>query len=120
MLQAHFARHLYDLRFELSEVVNVEADRLGRVLLERYDGASMRFSDFLQQIELTTQIVLALRDEDTGNSTERISPPLLAQIVADLEERRESRDFLRAAHKVISERRAIVSSRLRVTSPATI
>jgi len=39
-LQAHFARHLYDLRFELSEIANAQADRLGQVLLDRYDGAS--------------------------------------------------------------------------------
>jgi hypothetical protein len=116
-LQAHFARHLYDLRFELSEIANAQAERLGQVLLDRYDGASSRFSDFLQQIELTTQIVLALRDEDIGDSTARISPSLLARIVGDLEGRRESRDFLRAARKIISARRASVSPGLRPAIP---
>ena len=116
-LQAHFARHLYDLRFELGEIANAQAERLGQVLLERYDGASSRFSDFLQQTELTTQIVLALRDEDIGDSTARISPSLLARIVGDLEGRRESRDFLRAARKIISARRASVSPGLRLAVP---
>ncbi len=116
-LQAHFARHLYDLRFELSEIANAQTERLGRVLLDRYDGGSSRFSDFLQQTELTTQIVLALREEDIGESTARISSSLLERIVGDLEGRRESRDFLRAARKVISTRRASVSPGLRLAVP---
>ena len=88
-LQAHFARHLYDLRFELSEIANTHTEQLGHVLLDRYDGSSSRFSDFLQQTELITQIVLALRDEDIGDGTARISLSLLARIVGDLERRRE-------------------------------
>ena len=118
-LQSLFARRLYDLRFELGAVAIDEGVRLGQVLLDRYDGASARFHDFLQQTELTTQIVLALRDEDIGEKAARISPCLLSTIVADLEARRESRDFLRAARKVISERRASISSQLRVPTPGT-
>jgi len=112
-LQAHFARHLYANRFTLANVVSTQASNLGNVLCDRYDGSSSRFADFLQQVDLTTQIVLALRDEDVGDGTRRIASTLLKRIVADLEERRESREYLRAARKVISMRRATVSVGLR-------
>lgn len=105
-LQAHFARHLYELRAVLADVANTEAAKVGQVLCDYCDGSSSRFADFLQQVDLTTQIVMALRDEDLGDAAPRIVPALLGRIVVDLEERRESREYLRAARKVISARRA--------------
>lgn len=111
-LQSHFARHLYALRFVLSDVANRDFQKLGQVLCDAYDGSSSRFEDFLQQVDLTTQIVMALRDEDVGDTAPRIDPTLLRRIVADLEERRDSREYLRAARKVISTRRATATAGL--------
>lgn len=111
-LQALFARHLYDLRHHLADLAPSGTTELGRLLSDSYDGASPRFADFLQQTDLTTQIVLALRDADQADAVSRISPDLFRRIVSDLEARPESRSFLRAARKVISERRARVGSRL--------
>jgi len=117
-LQAHFARHIYANRFTLANVASTQAKNLGNVLCDHYDGSSSRFADFLQQVDLTTQIVLALRDKDVGDGTTRITSTLLERIVADLEERRESREYLRAARKVISTQRATVSVALRGSASA--
>lgn len=111
-LQAHFAEHLFATRYALADLATTKAHRIGELLFEQYRGSSSRFADFLQQTDLTTQIVLALRDEDLGDTAPRITPVLLQRIVDDLEQQRESREYLRAARKIISTRRAAVGASL--------
>lgn len=111
-LQAHFAEHLFVSRYALADLAMTDARRIGELLAYQYRGSSSRFADFLQQTDLTTQIVLALRDEDLGDAAPRITPALLRRMVEDLEQRRESREYLRAARKVISTRRAALGSNL--------
>lgn len=117
-LQDHFARHLYNLRYELAHRAQADPSNIGPFLLERYDGSSSRFAYFLQQTELTTMLVLALREEESG-ALPRISPSLLTRIVADLEAKRLARDYLREARAVIRTRKFALSSPLRAgTGPA--
>jgi hypothetical protein len=111
-LQAHFAEHLFASRYALADLAASDAHRIGALLSDQYQGSSSRFADFLQQTELTTQIVLALRDEDLGGAAPRITPAMLQRMVGDLEQRRQSREYLRAARKVISTHRASVGANL--------
>jgi hypothetical protein len=112
-LQHHFARHLYNLRYELAHRAQAEPGDIGTFLLDRYDGnPSSRFAYFLQQTELTTTLVLALREENTG-ALPRISPALLTRMVTDLEAKRLARDYLRDARTVIRARKFAVSPYLR-------
>lgn len=62
-LQTPFAQHLFDQRFYLPGHLEADGDQVGELLLRGYRGTSSRFRDFLQQTGLTTQIVLALREE---------------------------------------------------------
>jgi hypothetical protein len=118
-LQDHFARHLYNLRYELAHRAQADPTKIGPFLLDRYDGSSSRFAYFLQQTELTTMLVLALREEDSG-ALPRISPTLLTRIVADLEAKRLARDYLREARTVIRTRKFALSQPLRTgTAPAS-
>lgn len=112
-LQDHFARHLYNLRYELAHRAQADPAAIGAFLLERYDGSrSSRFAYLLQQTELTTTLVMALREEETG-AVPRISPTLLKRIVTDLEAKRLARDYLRDARAVIRARKFALSPSLR-------
>lgn len=115
-LQTHFARHIYDLRFELTHYVTGNGEEIGQFLLSNYDGTPSRFHDFLQQTDLTTQIVLALRDEDLGGQVHRIDPSLLSRIVSDLETHRDAKYYLRDARKLIQSTGIQISSRLKPAS----
>lgn len=118
-LQDHFARHLYDLRYELAHRAQAGPHDIGIFLRDRYDGSSSRFAYFLQQIELTTALVLALRDEEGSGALPRISPHLLTRIVGDLEAKRLARDYLRETRAVIRTRKFALSTALRPgASPA--
>lgn len=117
-LQAHFAAQLHAKRWTLASRATIESTDLGQLLREDYDGSSSRFADFLQQTELTTQIVRALRDCDLGTDMPRILPALLDRIVGDLEARRESRELLRAARSVISTHRSSIAPALRASVQA--
>lgn len=113
-LQDHFARHLHDLRYEFAHRVQTGAADVGQFLLDRYDGpASSRFGYFLQQTDLTTAIVLALREEEDATAVPRISPAVLSRIVGDLEVKRLARDYLREARAVLRTRSFSVGVGLR-------
>ena len=104
-LQAHFARHLYELRHDLADTSYGGIDKLGELLNERYDGHSSRFESFLQQTALTARLVLAMRDEDVQDAIAPINRPTLARIIGDLEEKSASRGYLRDARRVLREAR---------------
>jgi hypothetical protein len=111
-LQAHFAHHLYELRHDLAAKDEASVDELGRLLGERYHGASSRFENFLQQTALTARLVLALRDEDVEDGVTPIYRPTLARIVRDLEQKTSSRSYLRDARHVLRDARTRVQTGL--------
>jgi hypothetical protein len=115
-LQVHFARHLFDLRYVLPHAVLEEGNGLGEVLLRRYSGTTSRFRDFLQQTGLTTQIVLALRDEASKPIVPRIEPSVLRRIVDDLERTREARTYLRDARHIMETTTVKIAASLRSKS----
>lgn len=100
-LQRSFVKHLYDLRYALAYRVANDGRDVGQFLLDKYeDGPSRRFRDFLQQTDLTTQIVFALREEHLESSPPRIDPGTLSRIKTDLEQRSIERSYLRDTRKV--------------------
>lgn len=104
-LQAHFAAHLHDMRYDLAQHGDIGIAQLGALIQRRYYGGSARFRDFLQQTELTAHLVLALRDEDIQGGVSPIDRSTLGRIVADLEGHQAVRHQLREARKVLREAR---------------
>lgn len=100
-LQVAFAKHLYEVRHELAEVAHTDSSAIGRLLFKRYYGTSSRVRDFLQQIDLTSQIVIALRDEEVVGAVQRIEPATLRRIVGDLEKHGDARAYLSDTRKLI-------------------
>ena len=118
-LQVHFARHLFDLRYALPHAVLEDGNGVGELLLRRYRGTTSRFQEFLQQTGLTTQIVLALRDEANKPIVPRIEPSVLRRIVEDLERTREARTYLRDARHIMETTKVKVAASLRTKSATT-
>ena len=102
-LQLQFAKLLYDLRFRLASGTMLDARTVGRLLAIHASHAPTRFKAFLEQEELTGQIVAALLG---GESVEGklIHPPTLERIVADLEEVRAAREWLKETRRAVSDR----------------
>ena len=103
-LQRQFAKHLYDLRFRLaSRTALLDARSVGRLLASYAPHSPTRFKVFLEQEDLTGQIVAALLG---GSSTEAelIHPPTLQRITADLERVRNAREWLKETQRVVSDR----------------
>ena len=101
--QRQFAEILYKLRFQLVSQPALDARSVGRLLAAHASHTSTRFKAFLEQEELTGQIVAALLGEE---ATERklIHPPTLERIVADLEKIRNAREWLKETRHVVSDR----------------
>lgn len=110
-LQVQFARRLYSLRHELSRA-GPTAAAVGELLQDRKGHGSSRFDNFLEQTELTTRLVLALRDEDVQADVAAIFRPTLARIVGDLERHQHSREWLHEARRVMRNTRTSTSSDL--------
>jgi hypothetical protein len=111
-LQYHFAQHLHDLRYELARRDDIGIEQLGEFLRERYQGHSSRFGNFLEQAELTSRLVLALRDDDVQDTVAPVSKATLSRIVSDLESHRSARDYLSAVRRILREARLRGSGRL--------
>ena len=103
-LQRQFAKLLYDLRFRLATGSSSDTGSIGRLLAAHAFHAPTRFQQFLQQEELTGQIVVALLRGESAGGQELIHPPTLKRIVADLEEVRNSREWLKETRRVVSDR----------------
>ena len=101
--QRQFAKLLYDLRFQLVSRTTLDARSIGRLLAVHASHTSTRFKVFLEQEELTGQIVAALLG---GESVEGklIHPPTLERIVTDLERIRAAHEWLKETRRVISDR----------------
>ncbi|MDD7972915.1 hypothetical protein [Roseinatronobacter alkalisoli] len=103
-LQQQFARTLYDLRFMLARLTTIEPAVIGRLIANNVYHASTRFEQFLQQEELVGRIVLALLHQDLREGEEPLLPATLDRIVADLEQMRHARSWLREASRVVADR----------------
>ena len=103
-LQHQFARLLYDLRFRLASGSLFDTGSIGRLLAGHAYHASTRFQQFLEQEELTGQIVVALLRRESASAMELIHAPTLKRIVADLERVRNSREWLKETRRVVSDR----------------
>ncbi|RWI72237.1 hypothetical protein [Mesorhizobium sp.] len=106
-LQVQFARYLYDLRYELAKSAFGPQGDIGRVLQRFAPPGSSRFQNLLQHGELTSRLVLALRDEDVEGKDSTIYRPTLARIVGDLERHRSARTWLRDARHVLRDARFV-------------
>ena len=102
-LQRQFAKLLYQLRFRLASLDRVDPRSLGRLLAAHARDASTRFRAFLEQEELTAQLVLALLGAHPSNGEDLIHAPTLERIVADLKIRRAGQWLAETQH-VVSDR----------------
>ena len=118
-LQRQFAKLLYDLRFRLASA-SLDAASIGRLLAAHASHASTRFQAFLEQEELTGQIVAGLLRGEAVDADDLIHPPTLNRIVADLERVRSSREWLNETRRVVSDRfKGVGRGTYRPGSPAT-
>lgn len=102
--QRHFARALYDLRFDLADFDEVNPASIGKLFAATQSHVSTRFAAFLQQHKLAGGIVLALLGEHSSNSTSPIHLPTLGRIVEDLAEIRAAGHWLSEARKIVTHR----------------
>ena len=118
-LQRQFAKLLYDLRFRLASA-SLDAGSIGRLLAAHASHASTRFQAFLEQEELTGQIVAALLREESVDTDDLIHPPTMNRIVKGLESVRSSREWLKETRRVVSDRfKGIGRGTYRPDSPTT-
>lgn len=102
-LQYQFAKLLYNLRFQLASASALDAGSIGRLLSTHGSHTSTRVQEFLQQEELTGQIVAALLRGESVDTEELIHARTLTRIVADLERVRRSREWLKETRRVVSD-----------------
>ena len=103
-LQQQFAEALYDLRYRLVGLETLDPAVIGRLLEANAHHASRRFQVFLQQKELTGQVVLALLGAAPARGKEPIYPPTLTRIVGDLERARSARKWLHDTRRFVEDR----------------
>lgn len=103
-LQHQFARLLYELRFRLATTSGLDAASVGRLLSAHGSHTSTRVQEFLQQEELTGQIVAALLRGESVDTEELIHAQTLTRVVRDLERVRSSREWLKETRRVVSDR----------------
>ena len=102
-LQRQFAKLLYELRFRLASA-SLNPASIGRLLAAYASHTSTRVQAFLEQKELTGQIVAGLLQGESVEADDLIYPPTLNRIVADLEHVRSSRKWLNETRHVVRDR----------------
>lgn len=100
-LQYQLARTLYDLRYQLSARINDQPAEIGRYVAGASYETSSRFRNFLEQEEIAGRIALALLGGRKDEVQQSIHPLTLARIVADLQQARNAREWLRDARRVV-------------------
>ena len=103
-LQWQFANAMYDLRFRLASRSDFDPRTIGRLLAANASHGSTRFQAFLQQEELTGQVVLALLGAQPTDNEELLHAPTLRRIVNDLEKVRRTREWLKETRRVVADR----------------
>lgn len=103
-LQWQFARTLYELRYHLARLNDVDPATIGRLIASNVNFTSTRLEQFLQQEELVGRLVLALLHQDQIEGEEPLLPATLERIVGDLEQVRDARAWIKEASRVVSDR----------------
>ena len=98
------AKALYDLRYRLVGLKTLDLADIGRLLAANTHHSSRRFQVFLQQEELTGQVVLALLGTAPTGDNEPIYQPTLKRIVRDLERARNAREWLQETRHFVRDR----------------
>ncbi len=106
-LQYQFARALYQSRFRLASLDNLDPKTMGRLLAAYTSDSSTRFQQFLQQEELTGRILLGLLGADTNDANGPIYPDTLKRIVADLNAVPATRERLKDVRIVVARFKGI-------------
>lgn len=114
-LQYQLARTLYDLRYQLSARINDQPAEIGRYIAGASCGASSRFRNFLEQEEIAGRIVLALLGGRKDEAQQSIHPLTMTRIVADLQQARNAREWLRDARRIVDTAQMKGASRLPVS-----
>ena len=102
-IQRQFTKLLYDMRFPLASQTTRDARAVGRLLAVHASHASTRFKAFLEQEELTGQIVAALLGGESAEG-KIIHALTLERLIADLEKVRNTREWLKETQRVVSDR----------------
>lgn len=102
-LQRQFAKLLYDLRFSLAFVDSLDEHRIGRRLAVHARGAPSRFRAFLEQEELTGQIVAALLGAGAAEG-DIIHNRTLERVISDVEAVQNAREWLNETQRVVADR----------------
>ena len=103
-LQYQFAKMLYQERYRLAGLTTLDSVSVGRLLAGHTYSATTRFEKFLQQKELTGRIVLGLLDQAPQGAHEPIYPETLKRIVADLDDVRKTRNWIRDTKRTVIDR----------------
>ena len=103
-LQRQFAKLLYELRYQLASWDSLDDEyRDGRLLALHAGGAPSRFRAFLEQEDLTGQIVAAMLRAGSAEG-EVIDQLTMERIISDVEAVRNARAWLNEAQHVVSDR----------------
>lgn len=103
-LQRQFAKLLYDLRYSLAFAESLDERRIGRLLaLHVRPGYPSRFRAFLEQEELTGQIVAALLGAGTVED-DLIHDRTLERVISDVEAARNAREWLSETQRLVADR----------------
>ena len=119
-LQEQLAKLLYDVRYGLALTSSLDAGSIGRLLAARASHTSTRFQAFLQQEDLTGQIVAALLHARSVDGGDLIYAPALKRIVNDLERVRRSGAWLKETRRVVSDRFKGIGSGTYRVSPSPV
>lgn len=103
-LQRQLARILYDLRFQFNRSFLQSTEQLGNKILSRSEGATKRFQQFSQNIELTGLIARELLSHDQNESENIILPATLRRIVGDLRKEGDASSWLDEARTIARDR----------------
>lgn len=119
-LQEQLAKLLYDVRYRLALTSSLDAGSIGRLLAARASHTSTRFQAFLQQEDLTGQIVAALLHARSVDGGDLIYAPALKRVVNDLERVRRSGSWLKETRRVVSDRFKGIGSGTYRVSPSPV
>ncbi len=118
-LQMHFAKAVYDLRYQLLSLSTGSPIEIGRVMAAHAHPNSKRFGQFLEQEELCGRIVLAMLHSEQKLEIEPIYESTLSRIVTDLERVRKAREWLNETRNVVTDSFRWARRRSRSSRPRT-
>lgn len=96
-LQYHLAKLLYDLRFDLTAELLVEAPALGEYLHAESGSSVKRLQEFAEEHALIGTIATALLLSGTDLKNISLLPGTLQRLITDLEREQRARNWLRVA-----------------------